>query len=200
MTIPFGHRNIYKPDGSTSDSWSPFVCGHCGTQVSGVVVAYISNGAGGAIRWLQCPTCLDGSVLSADGSVHPGVMFGPEIDGLPPEVREAYGEARRCLAANAFTAAEGMCRKILMHVAVDKGAKEGKTFASYIDALATGGYITPPMRDWVTLIKNHGNEAHHLLEPPSQRRAEGTLLFTAQLLRSVYEMGHIASQFIPPSN
>jgi hypothetical protein len=90
-----------------------------------------------------------------------------------------------------------MCRKILMHVAVDKGADEGKTFASYIDHLAAEGYVTPPMREWVKLIKDNGNEANHRLASPERRRAEGTLLFTAQLLRSVYEMGHLAGQFVP---
>jgi hypothetical protein len=125
-------------------------------------------------------------------------MFGPDIEGLPDDVSQAYDEARRCLAVNAFTAAEGVCRKILMHVAVDKHAEEGKTFASYIDHLAREGFVTPPMRDWVTLIKNHGNEAQHLLQAPSEKRAQGTLLFTAQLLRSVYEMGHLARQFTSP--
>jgi hypothetical protein len=78
---------------------------------------------------------------------------------------------------------------------VDKGAKEGDRFAAYIDFLEEQGYVTPPMRDWVKLIKDHGNDSQHKLAVPDRQRAEGTLLFTAQLLRSVYEMGHIAAQF-----
>jgi len=101
---------------------------------------------------------------------------------------------------NAFTATEAVCRKILMHIAVDKGAKEGQTFASYIDHLEKAGYVTPPMHEWVKLIKDHGNEAQHQLRSPERQRAESTLLFTAQLLRSVYEMGHIAARFKPASS
>lgn len=194
----FGHRAISKPDGSTADAWFGYTCGHCGTQVSGAVIAIVGRAQGGAIRWLQCSKCHDASVQSDSGAFHPGVAFGPPIEGLPAEVAEAYEEARRCMSVNAFTAAEALCRKILMHVAVDKGAKEGDTFVSYIDHLAKQGYVTPPMKEWVNLIKKHGNEANHRLEPPERQRAEGTVYFTAQLLRTVYEMAHLAGRFGAP--
>ena len=66
-----------------------------------------------------------------------------------------------------------------MHVAVDKGATEGQSFAFYIDYLEKEGYVTPPMRGWVKLIKDHGNESTHKLPEPERKRAEGTILFTA---------------------
>ena len=134
-----------------------------------------------------------------DGKIWPGARFGPVVEGLPDDVKEAYQEARDCLSVSATTAAELICRKILMHIAVDKGADEGKAFAFYIDFLEQQGFVTPPMRGWVILIKNHGNEATHRLPKPERKRAEGTLVFTAQLLRTVYEMGHLASQFNPPA-
>jgi len=85
-----------------------------------------------------------------------------------------------------------------MHIAVDKGADEGKPFAFYLDFLEEKGYVTHTMRDWVTLIKDHGNEAQHRIHTPDRKRAEGSLLFPAQLLRTVYEMGHIAARFQSP--
>jgi len=90
-----------------------------------------------------------------------------------------------------------MCRKILMHVGVDKGAKEGDTFASYLDYLQSQGYITPPMMEWVKLIRDHGNKSTHKLERPERKRAESTLDFTAELLRVVYEMQHMAAKYTP---
>lgn len=199
MAILFGHKQVNKPDGSTADSWHGYRCGHCGREVSGAVLAYNRENKHNQrlTLWLQCSVCYKGTTQEADGSVAPGSAFGPVVEGLPTAVEEAYNEARRCMSVSAFTAAEGICRKILMHVAVDKGAAEGKTFSFYIDYLAGQGYVTPPMREWVTLIKDHGNEAAHRLEPPERQRAEGTVLFTAQLLRSVYEMGHLASRFTP---
>ncbi|MFZ5655120.1 MAG: DUF4145 domain-containing protein [Pseudomonadota bacterium] len=192
----FGHQSISKPNGSSPDSWHPYRCGHCGRDVSGAVIAYIGRREGGhLICWLQCPVCHDASVRSDSGAHYPGSAYGPVLEGLPAEVGDAYEEARRCLSVNANTSSEVMCRKILMHVAVDKGAEEGKTFAFYIDYLQQQGYVTPPMRGWVTLIKDHGNESNHKLASPDRPRAEGTLQFTAQLLRSVYEMEHLAQRF-----
>jgi hypothetical protein len=195
----FGHAQITRRDGSTTDSWFKYTCGHCGNQVSGVVLAYVGRSQGDAIRWLQCSVCHDASVLTDSGAIYPGIPFGPLLEGLPTEVEAAYNEARRAFSVAAYTAAEMLCRKILMHIAVDKGAKEGLTFAAYIDYLETAGYVTPPMRDWVKLIKDHGNEVNHKLTSPEQSRAEGTLFFTAQLLRSVYEMGFLAKKFAKPT-
>lgn len=199
MSLQFGHRAVSKYDGSTPEAWRQFTCGHCGNKASGVVIAASLESTTGRThaRWLQCPTCLKPSA-EWESSVYPGASFGPVLEGLPNDVEAAYEEARRCFSSNAFTAVELVCRKILMHVACDKGAKEGQTFASYLDNLEKQGYITPPMRDWVKLIKDHGNDSTHKLAPPDSGRAAGTLLFTVQLLRTVYEMSHIAGKFTSP--
>ncbi len=110
----------------------------------------------------------------------------------------AYDEARRCMSVNAFTSAELMCRKILMHVAVEKGAKEGATFESYLDHLKKAGYVTPPMEAWTDLIRKHGNKATHRLDTTDRKRAESTLMFTAELLRLIYEMDHVARRYTGP--
>lgn len=198
MEIVFGHRSLQKPDGSTKEGWQAYTCGHCGADVSGAVIAYGSDPRGFRGYWLQCSKCGDGSFLDRGGRLFPGSKFGPVVEGLPDDVKEGYQEARDCLSVNATTAAELICRKILMHVAVDKGAKAGETFAFYIDYLEKQGYVTPPMRGWVKLIKDHGNDSTHKLPKPERKRAEGTLIFTAQLLRTVYEMEHLAGQFAPP--
>jgi hypothetical protein len=185
-----GHIYVHKPDGSTSDSWFGYECGHCGEKVSGAVIAYH-----GSIKWLLCPSCGNGSVCDEKGKIHPGVAFGPHITGLPDDIAEAYEEARKCMSVSSFVGLELICRKILMYVAVEKGAKEGETFAFYLDHLEKKGYITPPMKIWVDLIRKHGNIAAHILETPNQNRAESTLMFTAELLRIVYEMEHLAKQY-----
>lgn len=185
-----GHREIRRPDGSTRDAWCTYCCGHCGTKVSGAVVARHEG-----TEWLLCPNCGEGSVLDQRGNVHPGVAFGPHIEGLPASTAKAYEEARRCLSVAAYTGSELVCRKILMHVAVDKGAGEGEPFASYLDYLEAQGYVTPPMRSWVRMIRTHGNKAAHLLEESDQARAESTLMFTAELLRIIYEMEHMAERY-----
>ncbi|MDE1341203.1 DUF4145 domain-containing protein [Vibrio aestuarianus] len=193
-----GHRYITRQDGSSKDSWETYTCGHCATKVSGAVVANYdwrdNFGHTQFSKWLLCPNCTRPSA-KFNHSLFPGTQFGPVVQGLPEEVGSSYSEARRCMEVNAFTAAELICRKILMHVAVDKGAKEGESFAKYLDYLETSGYVTPPMKGWVDLIRQHGNKSTHRLESPEKERAQSTVMFTAELLRLVYEMEYMYKQY-----
>ncbi|MEV8610244.1 DUF4145 domain-containing protein [Amycolatopsis sp. NPDC051373] len=128
----------------------------------------------------------------------PTGLAGEHVDGLPPDTAAAYDEARVTASGGAFTACELMCRKILMHVAVDKGADTNKSFAYYIDFLQNAGFITPPMKPWVDIIRLRGNEATHEIPASTLEKATGSLAFTTQLLRLVYEMEFRAAQFMPP--
>jgi Domain of unknown function (DUF4145) len=184
------HRGITKHDGSTVDSWHGYLCSHCGREVSGAVVARSEH-----TKWLECTGCGLGSVLELPDRLFPGVRFGPVIEGLPAEVADAYDEARNCMSVNAHTAAELVCRKLLMYVAVEKGAAEGDKFAAYLDHLEKQGYITLTMKPWVDLVRQHGNEATHHLAAPDRNRAESTTMFTAEMLRIVYEMPHVAARY-----
>jgi hypothetical protein len=185
-----GHRTIDHPDGFRPESWHAFTCGHFNRAVTGIVVSIY-----GSIKWMLCPSCINASVLSKDGLLYPSAAFGPVIEGLPAEVDSAYHEARMCLTVNGFTACELICRKILMHVAVEKGAQPGDTFNNYLQYLVTKGYVTPPMKGWVDLIRKHGNQSTHELPSPDKSRAESTLMFTAELLRLIYEMDYLSSKY-----
>jgi len=79
------------------------------------------------------------------------------------------------------------CRKILMHMAVDKGADENRSFAHYVDYLSDHGYITPDGKKWVDYIRSRGNDANHEISLMTKPDAERLLLFTDMLLRLVYE-------------
>ena len=194
-----GHRAVDHPSASSEGGWVSLTCGHCNREGTGAVVGMTADSSQ-TIRWLQCPICGQGSVASEGTSTYqyPGLMAGPDIEGLPQSVEEAYDEARRCMSVSAFTASEGMCRKILMHVAVEKGAKSGQTFASYVSHLENAGFVTPTMKTWVDLIRKHGNESNHELPAPSEERAESTLMFTAELLRLTYEMEHMTKKYVKP--
>lgn len=189
-----GHKGIHRMDGSTSESWYAYTCATCGRDVSGAVVAKTMSG-GRPVRWMQCPNCGDGAVQRMDGNVHPGVAFGVKLEGLPAEVDVAYTEARNCMVVDAYGACELLCRKILMCVAVEKGAEEGDSFSSYLTYLGKKGFITDAMMGWVEIIKEHGNKATHTIEKVDKGRAESTIMFTAELLRIVYEMEFMAKRY-----
>lgn len=196
-----GHKAVTRHDGSNEEGWHTYVCGYCGTKVSGAVIASYSwkdmtwgRHESHHMKWMLCTNCALASVW-VDEFQFPGEIFGPAIEGLPEDVEGSYDEARRCMSVGAFVAAELLCRKILMHVAVEKGSKEGLSFVAYLSHLEGAGYVTPPMKGWVDLIRKHGNEATHELQAPDRKRAESTVMFTAELLRLVYEMGYMAARY-----
>jgi hypothetical protein len=190
---PKGTHNVGRPDPTSPDGWRGYTCAHCGIQISGAVV-----GTWEQTVWLICTNCGEGSVKTNAGIIYPSVPFGPKVEALPPAVAEAYTESRTCMAGGAYTACELMCRKILMHVAAEKGAKPGLAFAAYLDYLEKAGHITATMKPWVDLIREHGNQSTHELPSPDQARAESTVMFTAELLRLVYEIPALAQKYAPP--
>jgi hypothetical protein len=119
MTI---HSRVNHIAGNQSSDWFRYQCAHCNSEVSGAIVAAYET-----TQWLLCPKCGCGSV-SVHGNLIPNTSFGPLIEGLPNNVESAYQEARRCMSVNAYTACELICRKILMHVAADKGGKRRGNF------------------------------------------------------------------------
>ena len=191
--VNVSHRSAIHPDHSTADGWHSYQCAHCGKLVNGVVVA--RNDESGIIKWLWCISCANGSVLTRQGTIFPGSKIGPEVQGLPNDIGAAYQEARDCFATNAFTACELICRKLLMHVAADKGAPQNQTFQQYLDFLESKNYITPFMKKWVDVIRKHGNMSAHELSSPDKKRAESTLMFTAELLKLIYEMEFLSNQY-----
>ena len=168
-----------------------YTCGYCHKPTSGFIVAFHMSFN---VQWLICLNCLHGSVRDEWG-IYPQPLLGDDVIGLPELISSAYDEARRSFSSQSYTACELMCRKILMNVSVDKGASAGQSFTSYIDYIQQQGYITPPMSGWVDIIRKNGNESNHEIKSPDKKHAEGTLSFTTQLLKLVYEMDHHASKF-----
>jgi len=123
-----------------------------------------------------------------DGSImqFPSPAYGNKVESLKEEIRHLYNESRNCMAVNAYTAAVMACRKILMHVAVDKGDKPNKSFREYVDYLSSK-YISPENKPWVDFIRDKGNDANHEIPLTSKEDAEQLIDFTEMLLKLIYE-------------
>jgi hypothetical protein len=133
-----------------------------------------------------CPHCT--RATSFHNAVQlPGVRPGAVVANVPPDIEKAYNEARDCMASSAFTAAAMLCRKILMHIAVEKGATAGESFKSYVDFLAKAGYVPPGGKEWVDHIRDKGNEMNHELVFASEAEANDVLGFVEMLLKFIYE-------------
>jgi len=81
-----------------------------------------------------------------------------------------------------------LCRKILMHTAVDKGAATSLSFQQYVEWLVSERYAPRGAETWLDYIRTRGNEANHEIVVMGKEDAKGVLLFTEALLRSVYEL------------
>jgi len=169
-----------------------FICGFCGNLVSSKEGYYIKS--------LQTPDMLDGNIYICPGcqgpnffppylsnKQYPGPSIGNEIKNLPENLKDIYEETRECYKNNCFTAVVMLCRKILMHIAVDQGEKDGKKFIEYVDYLSNAGFIPPNGKKWVDHIRSKGNEANHEIVIMKEVDAKDLIGFVEMLLKFVYE-------------
>lgn len=165
----------------------PFDCGHCGRGVEGIVVYTSAKySAPGAV---VCPGCREVTAISGHHQFFPPRKVASSVKHLPPDIALAWQEARMAHAATAYTPAEMMCRKILMHIAVDlKLGKPGEPFDSYIEALNAAGYFPPNIREKVDAMKTRGNRANHKIPASVAHQSKAALSLTEYMLRTVYEV------------
>jgi hypothetical protein len=182
-----GKRNLTWP--AQSVPAREYVCGFCGASVAPATGWRTQRGGSWAAATVMiCHLCDLPTFLDEDGRQYPGVPFGDDVADIKDAgVSALYEEARRATAASCFTAAVLCCRKILMHVAVAKGASAGDKFIAYVEYLAKSGYIPPDAAAWVDHIRTKSNEANHEIALMSKADAEELMSFTGMLLKLVFE-------------
>lgn len=164
-----------------------YVCGYCGKDISSETGYYTSNTKVYSYICI-CHHCNRPSLIDYNNNVYPGAVYGSSVNYIAtPEVEELYNEARRCISCNAFTASVLCSRKLIMNIAVAKGAKEGLSFVSYIEYLAEKGYIPPDGKEWVDHIRKKGNQANHEISIMNQGDAEELIDFLEMLLKFIFE-------------
>lgn len=160
-----------------------YICGFCGNRVSserGWRAEF------GPFEIYVCPHC-DRPTYFHIGEQTPGVAPGNEVKHLPNEIEKLYEEARRTVSVSAHTASVLAARKLLMHIAVAQGAKEGENFLAYVNYLADKGYVPPNGRGWVDHIRAKGNEANHEIKLMNAEDASDLIGFVEMLLKFIYE-------------
>jgi hypothetical protein len=175
-------------------------CGHCGNPLASDKAYVGNNQSGESVAFLYvCHHCYCPTLFSPDGEQHPGEVFGNKVSDIEDQsVADLYEEARRCTSSNAHTAAVLACRKLLMHIAVAKGAKAGENFVYYVEYLADKNYIPPDARDWVDHIRKKGNEANHEIVIMKADDAKDLLAFIEMLLRIIYEFPATIKRKVAP--
>jgi hypothetical protein len=136
-----------------------------------------------------CPNCTNPTFIdSYNHRQIPSVRFGDNVEGITDKgISALYNQARDCTSLGAYTASALLCRKILMNLAVQHGAVEGKSFLDYIEFLNEKGYVPPNGKGWVDRIRTKGNEATHEIRLIEENEATQILKFTEMLLKLAYE-------------
>jgi hypothetical protein len=118
----------------------------------------------------------------------PGSKFGREVKNLPENIAVLYDECRTCYSNQCYTSAQMIARTLLMHIAVEQGAEEGKNFVYYVNYLDEQGYIPPNGKQWVDFIRTSGNVANHEIIIKEKEETEKVISFLSTLLLVIYEL------------
>ncbi len=163
-------------------------CGHCGTDIASTIGYLGVHRTGHRSQVYICHKCEKPTFFDMYDDQVPGFPFGnPVMEISDPRVLSLYEEARRCTSANAHTAAVLCSRKLLMNIAVSKGAPEGLKFIEYVEFLANKGFVPPGGIDWVDHIRTKGNEATHEITIMKREDAEELIGFSEMLLKFIFE-------------
>lgn len=165
-------------------------CAFCENRVASkhAFVAYLGADTRNRRGFIPiCPEC-NCPTFFIDRNNYPAKPPGKKIDYLPSDVESLYNEARQCAGAGSYTGAVLICRKILMHIGVEKDAKSNESFFFYVNYLNDNGYISLGGTGWVDYIRTKGNEANHEIVIMNQTEAENLIKFTEYLLRFIYEL------------
>ncbi|MED3435180.1 DUF4145 domain-containing protein [Bacillus velezensis] len=177
----------------TLDS-SKYNCAYCDALVAselGIFCAQNHSMESGLV--MICPNCNRPTFLELNEygkpmKQVPAPQIGIDIDHLPPKIGEVYNEIRSCMSNQSYTAVVLLARKLLMNIAVDAGAEEGKKFVEYVDYLENEGFIPKNGKEWVDSIRKAGNIATHNIPSIDSNVAKDVLTFLEFFLRLIYEM------------
>lgn len=173
-----------------------FECGYCGRFVVGnelidaaFSLPYSYAMTGKTIGLFTCPSCQKPTFIDEvfNNIQVPLPKKDNEFNNIPSKLNRVYQEVLDAYSVEAFTATTLLCRKLLMSMAVDLGAKENQTFAEYIKFL-DDGYIPRNYHKWVDRVIKINSQATHNLDINSKEEADMNLLFCKVVLLWDYEM------------
>lgn len=165
-----------------------YICGYCGNPIASEKGWYANHRSGLTAYVYVCHKCGKPTFFDINEEQTPGTSFGNDIENIDDEsVKDLYKEMRGCMSVSSYTPAVLAARKLLMHIAVSKGAKEGQKFAQYVEYLAEKNFIPPGSEGWVDHIRDKGNEANHEIVLMLQEDARDLISFIEMLLRLIYE-------------
>lgn len=181
-------------DGESYMNENRFNCGYCGAVTSSVVGMQLRNEFKQSDPYKRddnngvyvCTHCNMPTFIWEDKQV-PGNRYGSKVIHVPVLLNDVYDEARSSYSSGAYTGTVLLCRKLLMHIAVELGAKENLKFIEYVNYLEENNHITVRSKDWVDSIRKSGNASTHEIEIASREEAEKMIKFSEMILKTNFE-------------
>lgn len=137
---------------------------------------------------LICPNCRNVTSFSQKDGQFPLPRYGADVKSLPTaDIKQLYKESRDCIGVKAYTASIMCSRKLLMNIAVVKGAKENDSFKSYVDYIIENRYFPVESKSWIDQIRRLGNEATHEIKVGLEVEAKALVDFIEMILRVLFE-------------
>ena len=164
-----------------------FICWNCGNVVASVIGYRALYDSYYKDAIYICPHCKAPHIVDHMNQEIPAALPGNPIKNLPETINRVYEEARSCIAAGAYTATVMILRKILMNLAVEEGAKEGDSFAHYVDYLCENGFVHRRQHEQAKRIQRLGNDANHKIESRTKEDALELLNLVQLILINNYE-------------
>jgi hypothetical protein len=172
-------------------------CPHFGTRAAFSLQADFQavdeNGAGRRWRAVTCPSCGGAILLETDPETDSLKDVLPERVGdwsvlhLPEAVERDWTEAIKVFDVAAYQATVVACGRTL-EAAGDELGVEANTLDRRIRKMLEDGLITVGFGDAMTYVRLIRNTGAHAGETVSPESAEGTMRFTLQALRLLYEV------------
>lgn len=169
------------------------VASHLGFQGWSHGPTYGNNGQLQAEYIYICSHCDRPTYFNYYNTQIPAPATDEDVEFLPDNIQILFREARLAKSVHANTAAVMVCRTIIMHVAVERGAPEknkqgqSNTFVFFINYLEEQSIIPKGAKGWVDKIRTLGNEAIHDLSIMTEHDTSLILGFTTLLLKITYE-------------
>ena len=167
-----------------------YACGFCENQV-GSNHGYATGSNRDRCYIRLCPRCNRPTYFdetSESTRQYPGSLPGTPVGSIPGDLAALYEEARQSAAVGAYTGTVMLCRKMLMNIAVNEGSIAGLRFVEYIKYLEDNHYFSPKSKEFVTYIKDLGNEANHEIAPKTETEALAVIEFVRALLDHTYHL------------
>lgn len=172
-------------------NWDPksFSCWNCGERIASEKAFFCSYDYDRKFSSLifVCPNCNAPIILDDKGKQPLLPLQGEEIRHLPKSIDQIYSEIRKSMQSGCFNGATMLMRKLIMHISVEEGAKEGKNFTEYIDFLCENHTTPPKSKNKADSVRTLGNDTNHKIENRTREEAQNCFEFIELLLKVNYE-------------